>query len=297
MMIAHPEQAFGNEIEGVFREMDMPERFNDHSLGVKVVKFPSNGNMDAVNQLKGFAKQVQLPKKMVSKWFSRDKQTGLFSMDLLAERGLYNATKQEFVVAQKTLRGKHLLADAGEKLIGHTFWVMCEYTYQRTYSDRNNNDQKAERKKSRDIDLSGAEAQDEYNSYLNQMDKRLQRFDVTCTSYLFRLDWNDSVAAVFYSNYYVAEPDPAKINAFMEDNSTFTISYVGSCTDALSESNVDGQYTNQQLIKKVCTRLRDKNLSTLQHTYPDFRIKALLVGTEPLTAYVGLKEDITASSR
>jgi len=276
MMAARPEQAFGQEIEVIFRDMEMPERFNDHSLGVRVVKFSYAQNEDVVAQILGFADHVQLPKKMVAKWFGRDKQTGTFNTDLIAERGIYNASKQDFLIADNTIRSKALLADAGEKLISHTFLVVCDYTYNREYSSASNR---------------------EDENHLYQKDNRLASFELTCTSYLFRLQWNDSVAAVFYQDYYCANPDEAKAKAFQQDKSTFQIEYVGSCSDTEKETNPGGVYTNQQLIKKTCVRLCDKNLTSLQHAHPEFRIKAPLVSTSPLKAYIGLKEGVSSQSR
>ena len=44
-------------------------------------------------------------------------------------------------------------------------------------------------------------------------------------------------------------------------------------------------------------RLCDKNLTTLQRAHPEFRIKAPLVSTSPLKAYIGMKEGINHLSR
>lgn len=296
MMIAHPEQAFGKEIEIVFREMDMPERFNDHSLGVRVVKFPTEDPSKTVNNILSFASQTQLAKKMVAKWFMRDKKSGTFSTDFLINRGCYNATKQEVILSQGTIRGWALLDDAGEKLVYHTFLVMCEYSYDREYSSQDNSENK-QRLNSAKLDLSNANTVDEYNNHKYQRDNRLKKFDITCTSHLFRLQWTDSVSNIFYLNHYTESADASKENAFNQDNTTYTLSYVGSCTDSESANNSNGRYDNQQLIKKVCIRLRDKNLSTLQHAHPEFRIKAQLVGINPIKAYIGKKEDVKPDSR
>lgn len=296
MMIAHPEQAFGKEIEIVFREMDMPERFNDHSLGVRVVKFPSDDPDKTVDNILGFANHAQLAKKMVAKWFSRDKQSGTFSTDYLINRGYYNATKQEVIISQGTIRGWALLGDAGEKLVNRTFLVMCDYTYNRAYSSRDNSENKQKLSNTK-LDMDDANAVDEFNNHLYQRDNRLRNFDITCTSYLFQLQWTDSVANIFYLNHYTETPDPMKENAFNHDHTTYALSYLGSCTDSESVTNENGQYNNQQLIKKACIRLRDKNLSTLQHAHPEFRIKAPLVGVDPIKAYIGRKEDVKPESR
>ena len=56
--------------------------------------------------------------------------------------------------------------------------------------------------------------------------------------------------------------------------------------------------TEAELDKLAKQRFENfKNLADLQHEYSEFRIKAPLVTTEPLKAYVGMKEDITEKSR
>lgn len=297
MMVAHPEQAFGNELEVVFKEMDMPERFNDHSLGVRVVKLPNDNQKNMPNNILRFAEHAQIAKKMVSKWFNRDKNTGRCNTHLLQERSMYNATEYELALAQQTIQGKALLADAGEKLINHTFLVMCEYKYERKYSSRENSTDPQKKMNTQTIDMAHAQTKEEYNAYLNQRDNRLERFELACTSYLFKLDWSDSIANIFYLNYYTQQSDEEKFKAFQQDKSTFTLSYVGCCTNTEKGENTTGELSNQQLIKQVCIRLRDMNLITLQHAHPEFRIKAPIATTDPLQVYIGLKEDVRPNSR
>ena len=118
MMIKHPNRVFNKEIEFVFNEMDKPDRFNDHDLGVKVVQFAEDN--DQVQNIHSFMKQVQLAKRIVAKWFNRNKDTGNFDMELVKERGNYNATILDVKLAQEQIRGLSLLEDAGEKRISNT---------------------------------------------------------------------------------------------------------------------------------------------------------------------------------
>ena len=73
--------------------------------------------------------------------------------------------------------------------------------------------------------------------------------------------------------------------------------YVGQISNKSSKTIMSGVKTNEELIKKVCTRALDKNIADLQHSFPDFRIKAPLVSTSPLSANIGMKEDVTEDSR
>ena len=85
MMVEHPTLEFNAQIEKAFEKMPIPNRFNSHELGVRVLSFPNND--DQLANLKIFSSENQLAKRIVSKWFGRDKATGAFNTDLFRERG------------------------------------------------------------------------------------------------------------------------------------------------------------------------------------------------------------------
>ena len=291
MMVDRLEMAYSNEIEDVFKQMDMPERFNDHSLGVRVFKVPQDGN-PIFDAIVSFEEHAEVAKKMVSKWFKRDKNIGCFNTSLIQERGLYNATKPDWDIAMQTVRGQALLADAGEKLIGKTFLVVNEYKYEKKYSAKKDYSDSQDISLS-ELDLSSQEDIAAYNERLHGGDRLLSEFTISCTSYLFQLEWSDEIAGTFYNEYYYScnAVNPQKMQAFKQDKETFRLTYVGMYSDKLTESNTKN-ITTSRLVKKACVRITDRNIARLQHQYSQFRIKASLVSTEPLKAYIGLKEDV-----
>ena len=127
MMIKHPNLSFNREIEFVFSRMEKPDRFNDHGLGVHSVQFAED--KDQIKNINSFIKQVQLGKKIVAKWFNRNKLDGSFNMELIKERGNYNATMFDVNVAKQQIRGGSLLEDAGEILVSNTYLVMNDIYY------------------------------------------------------------------------------------------------------------------------------------------------------------------------
>lgn len=293
MMMGRQEMAYSNEIEDVFRMMEMPERFNDHGLGVRVFKVSQDGK-SAVEATRSFVRQTELAKKMVSKWFLRNKEKGCFDISLLQERGLYNTTIPDVKQAMQTIRGKALLADAGEKLIGHTFLVVNEYKYEKHFANTKEESRKEMRSQ---IDLSKQEDVDAFNEMAHG-GELLRDISITCSSHLFQLVWDEEAAAIFYNNYYYScdTIDTEKRKAFGEDRETFKLEYLGSYSDKIHEKNSQ-QLNTSKLVKKACVRITDKNLAQLQHLYPQFRIKAALVSTQPLKAYIGLKEDVSPKSQ
>lgn len=300
MMVEHPTLEFNDQIEKVFEKVPIPNRFNSHELGVRVLSFPNND--DQLANLKIFSNENQLAKRIVAKWFGRNKNTGAFNIDLLKERGHYSATKIDVKGAMAQQRGMAVLEDLGENLIGHTYWVVNDIQYVnqgnffKSVKDVANIAKEVAGNKTTSLEETlGIDFED---SAVGLLDK-VKGFRVKITSHLFRLKWDEETSNTFYSEYYTENPeeDANKVNGFKGDKDLFKMEYVGSVTSTSSKTSVSGVTTNEQMIRKVCTRALDKNIADLQHEFAEFRIKAPLISVEPLKAYVGMKEDINEKSR
>lgn len=270
MMLRHLNSTYSDEVDRVFKDTPFPERFNNHNLGVRTIALTGDGEDQSPN-ITAFIKQVNLGKKMVAKWFNRSKTTGSFNMDLVKERGLYNASIADANVARVSLRGMDLLRDAGELLIKNTYLLVNDIKYE----------------------SKGA------GGGMLIFSTKVAGFNVTVTSYLYRLGWNDSIANIFYSEYYTENgvDDLDKVKAFNDDNNLFAMEYIGKTETQRTERHFSKSKDPSLLLKKVCVQAIDQNIAQLQHEYPDFRIKASLVSTNPLRAHVGKKEDITSDTR
>lgn len=284
MMIKHLNQKYEDIIVDVYKQSRFPERFNNHDLGVNVVSFAESEGDQSKNIL-SFCEQVNLGQKMVAKWFNRKRETGSFDMELIKERGFYNASQTKNNLARRSLRGKAMLEDAGEQLIKNTYLVINDIRY-------------TSRAGSLSLLQAFAGAYVGSTKAMNHL-YDIGGFRVEITSYLFRLKWNDESAATFYENYYTEDgsADQQKVESFKKDGAQWKMEYVGKTFCKSQETALSGVKDPSKLLTKVCTRAIDKNIAELQHAHPDFRIKAPLVSTEPLRVHVGLKEDITPESR
>lgn len=285
MMIKHLNQKFDDVIEDVFLNSPFPERFNNHNLGVRTVSFAELEG-DQSRNISSFIDQVNLGQKMVAKWFDRNKETGSFDMELVKERGFYNATQTQKNVARSSIRGLALLEDAGENLISKTFLLVNDISYKSKGSGNW-------------FFKSMASA---YFGNIDALQKSMESiggFKVDIKSYLFRLNWNDEIAQTFYLKYYTenGNVDKDKVMAFAAEKNLFKLEYIGKTESMSSETNFGAVKDPKALLVKVCTQTIDQNIAQLQHQYNDFRIKAPLLSTNPLKADVGLKEDITEKSR
>ena len=311
MVVEHPQLEYNSEIEKVFKTMKIPSRFNDHGLGVRFVRFANDKNQQ--RNIEIYSQENDLAKRFISKWFSRDKNTGSFNTKLLCQRGLYSATELDMRQAQLHARGMAVLEDLGENLISHTYWVVNDVSY----VNHANTSRVAKEalqlvggisklivssKKDKKVLLNSlnnlTEEVKETGSQLNHFDE-IKGFGVRIKSYLYRLKWNDDIAATFYSKFYTEDSvtDYDKVKAYEVNTSLFELEYVGEVDNKSSKTVMREDLSNEDVIRKVCTRAFDKNLADLQHKFEEFRIKAPLVSIAPLRAYVGMKEDITSKSK
>ncbi len=306
-MISHTGAQFYREIEDVFSQMEMPDKFDNHDLSVKIITHPQK--KVSQEEIASFLARNQVGRRMLARWFNRNPETGECNVDLIAQRGLYDATYFDVELAKMKERGYYSLADAGEELIGNTFVVVNDIRY----VDRNKGAKIAGMVLLAVLTVAGGVMggmtgdADLGNSFsdlggsLNDLISEIKGFGVTVTSYLYRLEWNDSVAKVFYSKYYVPEGqvDTVKARAFAEDD-FIKLKYIGK--QSVKSGNISMQginvYDPQQMIRKVCTRAIDESLVALQTTYDEFKIKTPIFSVSPaITAKIGMKEGVTAQKR
>ena len=113
------------------------------------------------------------------------------------------------------------------------------------------------------------------------------------TTVLYRMVWNDSTKALFYSTFSGDKIDMAKFNAI-----DFPFELVGvekaqsSTFDPASGLLGKESAIDDQLIEKTLFRNIDKVMAKLQHNYDVFKPLVPIISTNPLLIDAGLKESI-----
>ena len=310
VLIRHEEKDFDNDINEVFRKIPISEKYNDHNLKIRAINATitqKNKNEDEQNiidySITPFIEKNDIAKRLVSKWFNRKEGKsgdGTFNMDLIIERGLYNADYFDFLKANQSVRGQSILADAGEELIGNTFVIFNDIRY----FDK----EESSRWAATGIAVAGQIASrftggltslliDAGATAATGITEDIAGFRVSITSYLYRLDWNVDVASTFYNEYYMTNQDEVKKKSYDKLKDLFSLQYIGKYSTVTSETTLRGVKSKSDMIRKVCERAIDKNVAQLQKEYEVFRVKTPLYSTSPLLAKIGLKEDIDAESR
>lgn len=318
LLIKHSNLPYGEAIETAFMMMPMPDKFNDHNLAcrafessAKRVKRAANskkkdvGNMEDIQQ---FFEGREVAKGLVSKWFNRSISTGLCNMDLISERGFYDASQLDIKLAEMSTRGKAQLADAGDKLIANTYVLVNDITF----VDR------GEVSEGVGVGLRilgaiagaalGKDVSDLTNATASLVED-IDGFRVNITSYLYRLAWSEDLLWDFYSRFYADEsyPDDVRIanrdsfNSIAGTDSLFQMEYVGKTTT--SAANMSSKYfasqSKEEQMLKVCTRAIDKSIVQLQRDYDEFKVNVPIYsinGDGTVDVQIGLKEGVNIKS-
>lgn len=299
MMVNHEGREFGDEIKDVFLKIPVPDKYNDHDLSVKVVYTPGKKLDKDHAEIDEFIRNNGIASRMVGRWFNRDYMTGVCDVELVKERGLYNASELDKAVASKSQRGNALLEDAGEELIGNTFLIVNDIRY-------------IDRSKGSGVwggimkGLGTAAAiYTGETSYIDlgfstgNLIETYKGFKVNIDTYLYQLVWDEEIATKFYMDYYTASVDKEKVNAFNKNRKMFRLKYIGSQHSDGSNTSFLGINLDepQQMVRKACQRAIDENIASLQRNFEQFKIKTPLISVSPLKAYIGLKEGITGKSK
>ncbi|MCQ2270178.1 MAG: hypothetical protein MJZ52_02990 [Bacteroidales bacterium] len=300
ILISHPELKMNSEIVSAYMTLPVQDKYNDHSLSLKYItasqrESKKNGK-EAIDE---FIIKNELAKRLVSKWFNRDYTNGGFDVNLIAERGNYNASQSDVAIALNSQRGLAMLSDAGENLIGNTFVIFNDVTY----VDKEANAQIAKAALQLVGALvgkfvGGAESVAKLGSSIADA---ISGFTVKIESHLYRLEWTEETSNFFYQNCYY---DKKTVNAdkkqnYINDKEHFKLVYVGSYSSVSSKTTMRGINKPEDVFRKVLARSIDENIVALQRKFDVFKVivPVYSVKNNIVCAQIGLKEGINLNSR
>lgn len=292
VMVDQPTLPYAAEIKKNFENSPIPDKFNNHNLSKRVYDFgelPTDGSDSPI--LSAIARDI------VAKWFNRSSKGG-FNMNLIKERGFYDASALDVVKAQASKRGLDLLADAGEELIGKTFVLINEFKY----TDKAEVAEKASgwlNAIGTIADYAGASNVSTVTTLTSTGATVAGKgYIVKTNAHLYQLVWDEETAAIFYNDYWADDKTitPAKKKAF-DESTIFKLKYIGTDTSWSDiQSTVFTSKSDEQLIERATVKAIDRVIVKLQKNHDQFKTKTPLYTVDPLTAKVGLKEGITKKS-
>ena len=315
-----------------YYDAPFPDKYNEHSFGIKSFdpkKYPISeeertaagikmgftrkmnqsyldqnkdqkndpGSYDDTLIIRKFLNDQKIANKMVAKWFNRQ-EDGSFDIELISERGLFDASFLDTKTAFASADGISLLKTAGLDLIYNTFLVISKMNFV-------SNEIPAAIIKEGAI-LAAKEIKSElwrtaaivaaelaYN-------KAKEGYSVWTTSYLYQLEWNDSIQQVFYNDLYMdgTNTDPVK-KAIFDTTSLFKMKFVGAekSTSLVTFSLKNTKRTEDQTVKLSTIRNIDAVYAKLQKSYDVFMPKTPLYTGYPITAKIGMKEGLEGGEK
>ena len=310
-LIAHPQAKYASQIDYVYLGLPTPDKYEDHNLNVRRVEALSARAVQPY-EITAFLQGNQVARRLVAKWFNRDAD-GVFNVDLVADRGNYNASEMDVVEARMTKRGLAMLSDAGEELIGNTFVTVNDIVY----IDKEQRAQLASailQIVAQAALVATAAADDDDTEAIagaiagsaalgSIIADNLAGFKVKVTTHLYQLVWNDSIANLFYSDYWVDENTPEaerlRRKALFDQSDLFTLKYLGKYKVKSEKTVMKGVHSNEDIIRKVCARAMDRNIVGLQKKFEAFKVKTPVIAVENgrVVAKVGKKEGLKPSTK
>ncbi|TCC93602.1 hypothetical protein EZ428_02190 [Pedobacter frigiditerrae] len=289
LMTTNSSREYETDIQKYFVDRVLPDKYNNHNLSERYIE--ASSAKDELTNIKNYLAANKIAQKLVAKWFNRSEKGG-FNMNLIKERGFYDANILNIEVAKSSKRGLSALADAGEELIGNTFVLVNDSKY-------TNKEEVAGKARA----LLGAFAS-KLGAVGSQLaDQGLKTFGkgfvVATHSHLFKLVWNEEIQSRFYNELWADDKTitPAKKLAF--DNADFfKLEYIG--TDKSFADVQSTAYTtksNSELIGRATVKSIENVISKLQGEYDVFKTKMPLFSIEPLTAKIGLKDGVTEKTK
>lgn len=247
-----------------------------------------------------YFKQNKIANKLVSKWYNRQVD-GTFDTNLIATRGLLNASYLDVKTAEASAEGKALLTTAGEELINNTFVVVSKMKFVE-------NEPVARLVRDLAIQTATAKIGVEFlrNKAINLANKGYdiakEGYSVWTTSYLYKLKWDKTINDTFYQDLWLDKTivdSKAREKKQMFDNSDlFQLEFLGSeKSTSLVTFSLSEKRTEDQIINLSVNRNIDNVYAKLQKKHDVFKTKTPLFTGNPLTAKIGMKEGLEGGEK
>lgn len=240
---------------------------------------------DRTKDIQTFLNNNNIGKEIVSYLFSRNKQTGEMSTELIYSRGLYNVSDQNILESQVTKRGIEGLKDEGFSLIGNCHLLVLDYANIRYEYKKGNND-------------------GDYYWY------------ATPAAYLFKVEWNEELENQLF-DCWVDNTTPLaerKNKKIAYERLQIPMKFIIRVTDdSRSEStgieeqqrkvNNGGKrkYTTDELKESAFTKLVFQSADYLgeriESKYESFQVQNSIYSTHPIRSKIGRKEGVRVNDR
>lgn len=287
-----------------------------------------------------YLKDAKFANQLIAKWFNANSKKidgSHYNLDLIQERGLYNASELDVLRAKESTRKWAILQDAGMELLSNTYVSFTEFEIidGKNYKQRSYNSNSGKQASKITGALFG-KSQSEMEQDHKDDEAETAGYYITSTTYLFKLEWTEKELEKFISEYWEAD-----LSKLMNSNE-FSLSYIDAeyttvknfkdvrgngkgliktmFKDAVRSSiatNLTGKSEDQVrnemrsehevyrqdmtllMTEQSLIRSIDATYVDLTNDFEDFKVKAPLIDVEKgkITAFIGMKEGVNEKTQ
>ena len=287
---------YRTQVIETFPEVKVPVKLDDNRIERPIIKqveaSEANYNQQVINSLQ----LKKIPNQIIAKWFDR-KPDGSMDMDLVLQRGQYNANDAAVLSALSMQRGLSAIDQTAMELVGNSFILVIDIKDILTMDDEydlTNKKRRAYAKK--------------YKTQYNPVKRIFNGYKAHVEYRLYQINFNDSIAAIFYRNLWVDENDSEEIKnqrkkAFEDFNFPLIYQYQTFRTITGTQLNPGiplapfTQASKRRLMIRMFENGVAAFITDVEKVIPKFKVRANLVSSDPILAKIGLKEGLHVDQR
>lgn len=289
IMLLENQSKYNSDLKVAAEQLVVPGKYDDHLLLQRTIVSGS-----ATGELTNSISQSTIGNQVLAKWFSK-KADGEFDMGLIGERGLYNATSDDFRKASASKIGMDKVKDAGAALVDNSYIQVLEFTKVQSMEEYYNETDAANRARA---------ARD--GTVFKPVDRTQNGYKAELKAHLFRID--PSYRDTLFNAMWIYADDPEHVKAYKRslfNGYRFAFSYVMSTTTTSEAVQYNpGQLTapkvqlsRQELFTNLINKAVELSLYGIESAYEPFRVKTALAEVRPLKAKIGTKEGLAVDQR
>lgn len=274
--VQFPNEAHASEIQSKIDKISLSDKYYNNNLNqITLPNAFTRKSHELVESLSKYMNDQQVGRQVISKWYARQ-EDGTMNMDLIFDRGMFNATDAAYIKAQSTKLGNAVLQDYGNRLIGRSYVLVLDYQSIQTMKEAK---------------MSG-----------------MKGWKSTVTGYLFKIKYNEETQNAVYDAWIYPEDSPA-VKA--EKNKKFEqiqvpVEFVTKTTVYVTASQpAEGtqlgrlmkQKTEDELLSEMVQKGYDESLYFLEKNHEDFMVKTTIYQVRPIRAKIGKKEGLKCDNR
>lgn len=124
----------------IYNGLEIPDRYDANNIGTKILSIPVSfsdaDGYDVDEKIKEAIYAARIPNKIL-KSILVDEVKGYMTVDMVKERGLYNASDADVMIAKNSARGIDILKDAGLNLLRNIYFLVIKPTSYTTSKEEN----------------------------------------------------------------------------------------------------------------------------------------------------------------